>query len=245
MIERHNPPAATESVASAKVKESRLVPVPSHQPFGTIQKVLFAASSRAFNFCPTPTKRQEELDKLAESLGSLSVASHWATSWKEWQDWVKKEDPNLLVLIVHTDHKTDVLGISPIPVLEIGAGDLLAKHLIDPRLIGDLAKVQLLLLIGCSTAEVTEDFAPYHELFRLAGADVILATLSTIRGVDALPMVRKIAELLQQRLSGGQETAFGELLRDLRRQQFAQGYPGVLGLVGFGDADWVLGGNHV
>ena len=203
-----------------------------------------AASSRAFKFCADPAKRQQEQDKLAESLASLSPESHWVTSWQEWQERVKA-GPNLLVLIVHTDHKTDELGIATVPVLEIGDGDLLAKHLIDARLIGDPAKVQLLLLIGCSTAEVTEDFAPYHEMFRLAGADVILATLSTIRGIDALPMVRKIAESIHERLSNGQTTAFGELLRDLRGQQFAQGYPGVLGLVGFGDADWVLGGNHV
>ena len=52
----------------------------------------------------------------------------------------------------------------------------------------------------------------------------------------------RIADLLADHLSSGQEVTFGELLRDLRRGLLAEGHPGVLGLVGFGDADWVFGG---
>ena len=244
VIERHSPPAATEAPDEASFAESRRLPVPSRQPFGSIQSVLYAATAKAFAFRPTPAERDAERQQLADALGSLCLSANGAASWEEWKERVKN-DPNLLVLIVHTAQKTDDLGISTTSVLEIGEGQTLAKHLINPAVIGDPSKVQLLLLIGCSTAEITEDFAPYHDRFRLAGADVILATLSTIRGIDALPMVRSIAGLMQQRLSGGQETAFGELLRDLRRQLFARGHPGVLGLVGFGDADWVLGGRNV
>lgn len=36
-----------------------------------------------------------------------------------------------------------------------------------------------------------------------------------------------------------------DLRRDLRRELLAGGHPGVFGLVGFGDADWVFGGSNV
>ena len=48
---------------------------------------------------------------------------------------------------------------------------------------------------------------------------------------------------MSERLAGNRETAFGELLRELRQKLFGEGHAGVLGLLGFGDADWVFGGD--
>ena len=130
-------------------------------------------------------------------------------------------------------------------MLEIGDGKLLGKHEIignKEKFIGKKEEKQLLLLLGCSTAGVTEDFAPYSEVFQKAGADVILAPLASIRGADALSIAKLIARLLSERLAGNREAAFGELLRELRQKLLGEGHPGVLGLLGFGDADWVFGG---
>ncbi|HEX9872292.1 MAG TPA: hypothetical protein VGC99_27585 [Candidatus Tectomicrobia bacterium] len=89
---------------------------------------------------------------------------------------------------------------------------------------------------------MTETFAPFPELFRDAGADIIIAPLAPILGADAVPIATRIAQLLAQYGSGGKEVAFGELLRTVRQELLAEGHPGVLGLVGFGDADWAFGG---
>ena len=37
------------------------------------------------------------------------------------------------------------------------------------------------------------------------------------------------------------QIVFGDLLRGVRQQLLADGYPGVLGVVAFGDADWIFG----
>lgn len=238
VIERHGDPGSAEKTAEI-VTEQRFFPVPNRLPFGPIQAVLYAASAKAFAFRPSPSEQEEERQNLAKALSSLSSLTNAAQTWDEWRAWVKQNSPNLLLLIAHTDKK----GMT-IDVLEIGEGKQLGKHQIDPELIGDPTKAQLLLLLGCSAAEVTEDFAPYPEKFRLAGADVILAPLAPIRGADALPIAERIAQLLGERLAGDREMAFGELLRELRQKLLAEGHPGVLSLVGFGDADWIFGGHH-
>jgi hypothetical protein len=239
VIERHGDPGSAEKTAEI-VTEQRFFPVPNSLPFGPIQAVLYAASAKAFAFRPSPSEQEEERQNLAKALSSLSSLTNAAQTWDEWKAWVKHNSPNLLLLIAHTDKK----GMT-IDVLEIGDGKQLGKHQIAPELIGDPTKAQLLLLLGCSAAQVTEDFAPYPEKFRLAGADVILAPLAPIRGADALPIAERIAQLLGERLAGDREVAFGELLRELRQKLLAEGHPGVLGLVGFGDADWIFGGRHV
>ena len=238
IIERHGDPGSAEKTAEI-VTEQRFFPVPNRLPFGPIQGVLYAASAKAFAFRPSPSEQEEERQNLAKALSSLSSLTNAAQTWDEWKAWVKQNSPNLLLLIAHTDKK----GMT-IDVLEIGDGKQLGKHQIDPELIGDPTKAQLLLLLGCSAAGVTEDFAPYPEKFRLAGADVILAPLAPIRGADALPIAERIAQLLGECLAGDREMAFGELLRELRQKLLAEGHPGVLSLVGFGDADWIFGGHH-
>ena len=239
VIERHGDLGTDEQTAETATQQ-RLFPVPNRLPFGPIQGVLYAASAKAFAYLPSPADQDEERQNLAKALSSLGSLTNAAQTWDEWKAWVKQNSPNLLLLIAHTDKK----GMT-IDVLEIGEGKQLGKHQIDPELIGDPTKAQLLLLLGCSAAEVTEDFAPYPEKFRLAGADVILAPMAPIRGADALPIAERIAQLLGERLAGDREVAFGELLRELRQKLLAEGHPGVLGLVGFGDADWIFGGHHV
>jgi hypothetical protein len=149
--------------------------------------------------------------------------------------------PKVLVLLPHATPARELFDVD---ALEIGAAAQLAKDQIGPDIIGDVEAPQLLLLLGCSTADVTEIFAPYPRLFRRAGADVIIASIAPIRGADAAPIAERIADLLTDQLSQGKEVAFGELLLDVRRQLLAGGHPGVLGLVGFGDGDWRFGGTY-
>ena len=192
----------------------------------------------------TPQERATERQLLEESLGYLGSLTK-ADTWDDWKQSVKQDSPNLLVLIVRAFKKTDRLGLKIRDVLEIGEDKLLGKHEIlgnKEILVGKKEEKQLLLLLGCSTAGVTRGFTPYSEVFQKAGADVILAPLASIRGDDALSIAKLIARLLSDRLADSREVAFGELLRELRQKLLAEGHPGVLGLLGFGDADWVFGG---
>jgi len=97
-------------------------------------------------------------------------------------------------------------------------------------------------LLGCSAADVTENFQPYPECFRDAGVSIVVAPVAPIRGKDAVPIASQIASRIAERLAKSEATAFGELMPLLRRELLRAGHPGVMGIVGFGDGDWLLGG---
>ena len=182
----------------------------------------------------------ERRNKLVESLSRLGGGTPpvEAKTWEDWKEALKRTPPpKVLVLLPHSDQ----IGIN-VDALELADKKWLTKVNIKDDVVGPKEAVQLLLLLGCSTAQVRGVFDPYPVRFRDSGADIVIATLEAILGADAAPIGARIADLLAGRLSPGREIAFGELLRDLRRELLAEGHPGVLGLMGFGDADWVFGG---
>jgi hypothetical protein len=209
--------------------------VPSKQSYGKIQSILFAASQRAFGYVPSPKDQATERAGLVEALKVLSTAVSDVADWDKWREQIKK-NPNLLVLVVHTDQYLAT------PVLEIGDGKFLGRHEIQPDLSGAAGQPQLLILLGCSAAGVTENFQPYPERFHDAGVSIVLAPVSPIRGAEAIQIAKRIAQRLADYLAKPEPTAFGELLPQLRRELLREGFPGVMGIVGFGDGDWLLGG---
>jgi hypothetical protein len=237
VIERYAASGNGSGTRQTAKADRRRLPSPTRTPFGAVHPVLFAASQKAFDFKDGAAWRTRLMEALSR-LGGGSPPGE-AQTWDDWRDLVggTQPDPKVLVLLPHSD--TAPIDID---VLEIGTQEQLAKDEIDVDLIGEEAIPQLLLLLGCSAAAVTEAFAPYPELFHRAGADIIIAPLAPILGADAAPIAERLVELLVDRLAHGREVAFGELLRDIRRKLLAEGHPGVLGLVGFGDADWRFGG---
>jgi hypothetical protein len=198
--------------------------------------MLFAASDRTFTYVPTPQQQADERANLIKSIDtSFGTPSDAPPDWDQWRNLVKKK-PNLLVLVAHTD---EVRGV---PALEIGDHKLLGRHEIAPDVAGATGQPQLLILLGCSTATVTEDFQPYPERFRDAGVSIVVANVATIRGADAVPIAKAMARLLSARLSRPEPTTFGDMLPLLRRQLLREGHAGVMGIVGFGDGDWLIGG---
>lgn len=213
------------------------IPVPSKRPFGTVRSTLFAATRHAFEYLVDPVEQLAERTSLVERLRDLyRVATTDAPDWRSWWRALATGGPNLLVLLTHSAMHNGV------PVLEIGDGFLLGRNQITRGCASSSRQPLLLLLLGCSTAGVTEEFHPYPERFRDAGVSIVLAPIAPIRGRDAVPLARRTAELLADRLRSPVPTGFGELLPLLRRELLLAGHPGVLGLVGFGDGDWLLGG---
>jgi hypothetical protein len=210
------------------------VAVPSRQPYGKVKGIQFAASDRAFSYAAEQARAVERAE-LVRALGVLSSTIAEATDWGQWRAQVKSK-PNLLVLLVHTGKYRGA------PAIEIGAGKFLGKQEIAKDVCGGGGYPQLLLLLGCSTAGVTEDFQPYPECFRDAGVNIVLAPVAPIRGADASEITKSIAKLLAERFATSEPTRIGELLPLLRRALLREGHPGVMGLVAFGDGDWLLGG---
>jgi hypothetical protein len=233
VIER-NGTAHAAGPASAGGRRSS-VPVPSKRAYGQVRAMLFGASNRAFAYATGPQAQSAERAALVKALGVFTGTMSDSADWEQWRQEVKKH-PNLLVLLAHTDERRGTR------VLEIGSEKFLGYQEILPDLSGAGGQPQLLILLGCSAADVGENFQPYPERFRDAGVSVVLAPVAPLRGADAVPIAKSLAERLAQRLAGLEPTAFGELLPLLRRELLLAGHPGVMGIVGFGDGDWLLGG---
>jgi len=233
-IERSRGRRATENTP-ASVADSSTVRVPSKQPFGSVSALVFAASERAFAYAQKQDQPAERAQVVA-ALNALWQPIPSVDDWKQWQAEVSSGS-NVIVLIVHTD------AYHTVPVLEIGKSQFLPKNKIEQGFLGNSKRPRLLLLLGCSTAGVQDDFQPYPELFHIAGADIVLANVGVVRGQDAVEIVKRLGTQLAARLKGVDAISLGELLPQLRRELLAAGHPGVLGLVGFGDGDWLLGGH--
>jgi hypothetical protein len=213
-----------------------LVSVPSKQPYGQVQSILFAASNRAFAYETTPQAQADERASLVKALGVLSESVVDVTDWTTWRKEAAKA-PNLLVLVAHTDRQRGTR------VLEIGDKKFLGYSEIQSDMTGAAGRPQLLLLLGCSAADVTENFQPYPERFRDAGVSIVVAPVAPIRGKDAVPIAKQLVKRLADCLAKSEATTFGELMPLLRRELLLAGHPGVMGVVGFGDGDWILGGS--
>lgn len=227
MIERcgtQSPPIADQAAS-----------VPSKQAYRHVDRLLFGASARSFAYKPTAAEQAAERASLLADLGTLATTVLDAPDWKTWRQHAASK-PELLVLLAHTDIYRNA------PILEIGDLQRLGRQEIIRDISGADGQPQLLLLLGCSAAGVSEDFQPYPERFRDAGVSIVLAPIAPIRGGDAVPIARSIATLLARRLASPNPTAFGELLPLIRRQLLREGHLGILSIVGFGDGDWLLGG---
>ncbi|WP_185975192.1 hypothetical protein [Mesorhizobium sp. WSM4310] len=232
LIERHGTPP---DLRRAPGGGSRRAPLPTRTSFGRVASVAYAASTRAYDYGPKGNAKKAE-DALHDALVALASRVNRAETWPGWLDIIRKHNPNLLVLLPHAA----LIPPADDEVLRIGTEDDLAKGSIDAPYIGGLEAPQLLLLLGCAVADVSAQFAPYPELFRDHGADIVVAPIAPIRGADAVPIAIRIAELLRG-AQDGPEIVFGDLLRGVRQRLLAEGHPGVLGVVAFGDADWIFG----
>ena len=122
--------------------------VPSKQPYGKLRSMLFAASDRAFLFEDDPEARLAARAAFVKELGEISTVSD-AADWKVWRQEVAKK-PNLLVLVVHAEKYKGV------PSLEIGDQKFLGRQQILQQFKGATGHPQLLILLGCSVAQLKD-----------------------------------------------------------------------------------------
>ncbi len=205
-------------------------PAPLVPKFGILKPALTALSDRAAKF-----------DDASSALAALETAfvnacgsRERANDWDEWRALILANSPNLLVLLPHSAE------VDNRDALEIGSGTRKAHHRLQTSIssedVGQNPEARLLVLLGCDTAQVRRDFYNYPDKFRRHGADLMIATIATIRGADAVPIATALCELLAERKNGNLHT-FGQMIAELRRRALLKGAPGVLGVVGFGNAD--------
>jgi hypothetical protein len=196
--------------------------------------MVFAASQRVDGHESGSVARL--LTALAEPTnGRLSQAN----SWNDWTTQVSGHRPALLLLLPHTVY-SDVLDTYG---LEIGIDDRCWAGDIDERFLPPEDRPVVVALLGCETAAAGKvGYERFPGLFRRAGAEIVIGTLTEILGRHAAPVAQGVVQLLYTR-SREAPKSFGELMVEVRRRYLAEGMPMVLALVAFGDADWVVTGD--
>jgi hypothetical protein len=152
-----------------------------------------------------------------------------ATTWDDIQEKVGSLDPSMLFLLPHTDMKGRSFAS------EIG-GQLEIVNKIKKFMGGPREKRYVVVLLGCDTARTDIPFQGMVPKFRHAGAAVIVTTINTILGRHAVPVAKELLRILKD--GGIADRSMGDAMRDLRRRALSDGYPMVLSVVAFGDADW-------
>ena len=78
-------------------------------------------------------------------------------------------------------------------------------------------------------------------MFLGAGASVVVATVTALRGRYAAPTSTEVVrDLLEAAKRDGYDNVIGEVVRQLRCKQMRAGQPMALTLIAYGDADWRL-----
>lgn len=206
-------------------------PVEGRDYLNVFESVLVAASN---NVDP---KKEGTLDKVIGEIKNVSgIDTTPVKSWKDWTTRVKDGSPSLIVLLPHTFEDAGTKQ----QWMEIDAAEkLLMQHLKREYLVGpnDVPR-PLVILMGCQTANAE---VPYQKLiirFKNEGAALVLGTGSTVFGPHAAAVTEKLISALAAVKT--EDTAFGDILLDVRRRLLAEGLLIVMCLTSYGDTDWVI-----
>lgn len=191
--------------------------------------VLMAATQRIEAACPGGITRLEK--KVRECLNQDATA---ASDWSQWVQGVKDHAPSLLLLLVHTDMVAD----TTLQRMEIGSEQWLNVAQVNQNHVQSGKSRPLVLLLGCETGVPEIPFNGFIPQFRRGGAAIVVSAGSKIHALHVLPAVEEFLTLLANETFRGRP--FGDIMREARCALLAAGYPMVLTLSAFGDADWRL-----
>lgn len=216
VIERHYVDATAETgttflVGAAPKRNRRTL---------TVTKPVLGASEKV---------RTRDVSAASKALGATGgKALEPLAGWTEWEGAIKAVNPDLLVLMPHTDPKADTLEI---------AGRTLVGGRIEPRYVVAAADLHpVVLLFGCDTGGFTDNPAGYAARFMRAKAGVVFSTLTMVKGSQASAMSTGLAGTLMA--VGRTPLPMGEVLRDFRRESLRGGLLAALSVTAYGDADW-------
>jgi hypothetical protein len=206
-------------------------PVPADRRFPPPSVGLLAHSGKAELFPGGHDANVEVLKSLAATVTTALTTA----LWPDWLKLVHQHGPTLFVLLPHTERTR--YGA----VLEIGDKSQLSAAQINQQVVGEAEKI-IVILLGCDTADPSIAYTSFPTRFRLAGAKIVIGTLTPILGRHAAPVARALIDDLRG-IWGlrGEDATLGEVMAGLRRRFMERGLPVGLALIAYGDADWVLG----
>lgn len=211
------------------------------------KKALFAASDRADVIAVDANGREKKggLKQVLSVLNKLTNSKvQRISSWEDWCQKISADTPSILVLLTHTEKTAQgFLGLEikdgknpDMTLLEIAS--INRKHVSFPE---DNFPPPIVLLIGCETGKADKiEFMDFVTMFRQSGAGIIVSTGIPIYGWDAVSLTNELLIQLKD-IAAKQETSFGEIMRLLKQKMMARGFPVVLTLMAYGDADWKIG----
>ena len=192
-----------------------------------LDKAIVGASDRANEVVKT------SVSSLLTAMQNYKVKATEIHTWEEWKQHVASTSPALLVLIPHTEIDKE----SKIPKLEIGNKEWLSLDQITQAYIRTDSPQPVLLLLGCDTANQDVTFETFISRFVNSGVAVIVASNTRILGRQATVLAEEFISVLNGMRPG---TTFGEAVLTVRRNLLCKGYPMVLSISSYGDADWRL-----
>jgi hypothetical protein len=203
--------------------------IASRKQLRPLEHAIVGASDRA------NSEVKNSVPKLLAFIKKSKVPNRFVNTWPEWKKHIGTDSPSLLVLIPHTD----VDGTLNVPMMEIGKQQWLTLNQLDEDYI-HVKKVQpIVLLLGCETAQQHVTFEDFISNFSIQGAAIVVASSTSILGRQAAPLAAEFVRVLKT-LIGGNGATFGDVMLTVRRNVMQKGYPMVLSVSSYGDADWRL-----
>jgi hypothetical protein len=205
-------------------------PTSARRTLGPVGNATFAASVKVEGF-----RKGITAELVANLRQATSATVEPARTWKKWVRDVRKLNPSLLVILPHTLSEDGIATMEVGRSAHLGAVDIAAEH------VGASPDARpIVLLLGCETGDDDLAFQRFPAAFRRNGAAIVLATLTKVLGRHAAPVAdRLVRELVAQ--SRREEATFGDVMLAMRRALLLDGYPMVLALTAYGDADWRFG----
>jgi hypothetical protein len=187
-------------------------------------------------------------------VNETSARAGCAADWQRFDELIAELKPTLILLMPHIPQAAggmQLLEISDVlqPAAKkpsMRAGEALRDHTRVPD-----GPHPLVLLLGCSSAQLRTPFLSPVTAARKGGAAVTIATLAPIHESQATYIAGVVLRSLRQIAdrASGQGCTVGEFMTLVRSAAMEQGYYGALGLITDGDADWYIpsagGGGNV
>ena len=206
---------------------ARAAPVPLD-----LRPVLYAAVKRADADAPANRKPSQLLEKALKGIVGASGLAR-VDDWDDWKAQVRTRNPQLLVLLGHTENVDGETG------LEIGKGAWLYDPDIDAGYLRDAASPPpLVVLLACSTGVPRNVFGGLPAAFAGNGAAAVVATLTKLTGPHGAQAAGAVVQALFDGASG--HDRLGAAMTAARRRLVDDGLLVGLLLVSHGEIDLPL-----
>ncbi|WP_166904995.1 hypothetical protein [Mycobacterium sp. DL440] len=200
-----------------------------------LRPVVYAAANRADIGSPADQLPSELLESaLTQRVGPASCTR--VSTWPKWRTAVKQTNPQLLVVLGHTDQSQSEFRI------EIGGHSTLSQPDISPRELGlPTNPAPVVLLFACDSAISGDVFGALPATFIRKGAAAVVATLTKFKGQHASQAaIAVVSALFANAAIDG--ITLGSALTQARRDLVAGGLLVGLLLVAVGEIDLELVG---